>query len=221
MGLKRYRATGMKVLSSLLLFAGTAAASDSSAQRLAVVVPAHAGDLSRAVSALDRWPRECSPVTKDNVDLVLYYAEGEDDSGPTAALDEITTSAGRCFSNTRLVYANLNEEVSAQDNRARDIHAPGQEQARTGELKGDWPHCLDPVCAAGARPCSRFCHDDRMRSFHICSENFQAFFATEAAYSSSTPKVAPPCSMFLSSSPRCASRRTAIIVKIRAPQVYV
>ncbi len=144
MGLKRYRPTAMNALSSLLLLAGTAGASDSSAQRLAVVVPAHAGDLSRAVSSLDRWPQECSPVTQDNVDLVLYYAEGEEDSGPSTALDAITASAGRCFSNTRLIYANLNEEVSPRvRTAARETHAPwARKQTRTGELKGDWSAAL-------------------------------------------------------------------------------
>ena len=121
MGLKRHRPTAMNLLSSLALLAGTAAAAadESASQRLAVIVPAHAGDLSRAVSALDRWPQACSPVTQQNVDLVLYYAEGEDDSGPSEALEGIAAGAGRCFESTKLVYANLNEEVSLRKSAIR------------------------------------------------------------------------------------------------------
>ena len=85
--------------------------SESSQQRLGVIVPAHRGDLDRAVSSLDRWPKKCSPVTQENVNLVLYYAEGKDDPAAAAALPTITDSAGRCFANTRLVYANLAEDV--------------------------------------------------------------------------------------------------------------
>lgn len=81
-------------------------------QHLAVVVPVYRGDLSRAVSSLDRWPSACSPLTERNADLVLYYAEGEEDA-PTvnAAVETITETAGSCFANTRLVYAHLSEEV--------------------------------------------------------------------------------------------------------------
>lgn len=82
-------------------------------ERLAVVVPAYRGDLSKAVSSLERWPTSCSPVTLSNMDLVLYYAEGEEDSSTVAeAVDIISVSAGRCFSTTRVVYARLDEEVS-------------------------------------------------------------------------------------------------------------
>lgn len=102
----------LRALSCLALASwAVASASASEAQRLAVVVPAHAGDLPRAVSALDRWPTTCSPVTKENVDLVLYYAEGEDDPEPATALETISSTAGRCFANTKLVYANLDAEV--------------------------------------------------------------------------------------------------------------
>lgn len=81
-------------------------------QRLAVVVPAYVGDLDRAVSSLGRWPSTCSPITQQNVDLVLYYAEGEEDAAAVdAAAAVIAETAGRCFSNTRTVYAHLSEEV--------------------------------------------------------------------------------------------------------------
>lgn len=112
MNLKRGRPTAIHALSCLFLAGSAAAASSSgSPSRLAVVVPAHAGDLPRAVSALDRWPKTCSPVTEADVDLVLYYAEGEDDTEPLAALDAIASTAGRCFGTTKLVYANLTPEV--------------------------------------------------------------------------------------------------------------
>lgn len=82
-------------------------------QHLAVVVPVYRGDLSRAVSSLDRWPSTCSPLTERNADLVLYYAEGEEDAPTvTAAVETIKETAGRCFAQTRLVYAHLSVEVS-------------------------------------------------------------------------------------------------------------
>lgn len=81
-------------------------------QRLAVVVPAYKGDLDRAVASLGRWPTDCSSVTQQNVDLVLYYAEGEEDAASVdAATTALAESAGRCFSKTLTVYAHLNEEV--------------------------------------------------------------------------------------------------------------
>lgn len=112
MGLKRGRPAAVRALSCVFL-AGSAVASPEP-QRLAVVVPAHAGDLPRAVSALDRWPKTCSPVTEESVDLVLYYAEGEDDMEPLVALDAIASTAGACFANTKLVYANLTPEVRGE-----------------------------------------------------------------------------------------------------------
>ena len=82
-------------------------------QHLAIVVPVYRGDLSRAVSSLDRWPSTCSPLTKQNADLVLYYAEGEEDAPAVpSALETISETAGRCFAQTRLVYAHLSEDVS-------------------------------------------------------------------------------------------------------------
>lgn len=81
-------------------------------QHLGVIVPVYEGDLSRAVSSLERWPSTCSPLTKKNADLVLYYAEGEEDSpAVTAAVETMRYTAGRCFAETRLVYAQLSDEV--------------------------------------------------------------------------------------------------------------
>eukprot|EP00752_Nemacystus_decipiens_P007288 g6521.t1 len=85
-----------------------------SQQRLAVVVPAYVGDLDRAVSSLGRWPSSCSPITQQNVDLVLYYAEGEEDAAAVdAAAAAVAQTAGRCFSKTLTVYAHLSEEEDA------------------------------------------------------------------------------------------------------------
>ena len=44
--------------------------------------------------------------------MVLYYAEGEEDSAAVeAAFDVIAASAGRCFSKTKTVFAHLEKEV--------------------------------------------------------------------------------------------------------------
>lgn len=85
-------------------------------ERLAVVVPAYKGDLDRAVASLERWPTSCSPLTLQNVDLVLYYAEGETDrEAVEAASRAIAATAGNCFANLRTVYANLQEQVNERE----------------------------------------------------------------------------------------------------------
>lgn len=83
-------------------------------QRLAIVVPAYrGGDLARAASSLERWPTHCSPITLQNVDVVLYYADGEEDaSDVVTAAETVAESAGRCFSKIRAVSVRLDEEVS-------------------------------------------------------------------------------------------------------------
>ena len=79
---------------------------------LAVVVPTHRGELPRVASSLQQWPSSCSPVTKRSVDLVLYYAEGDEDSEAAKEVVEVTTAtAGLCFATTRVVYAYLDDEV--------------------------------------------------------------------------------------------------------------
>lgn len=82
---------------------------------LAVVVPAHRGDLDLAVHSITNWPLQarCSPLTEQNVDLVLYYAGSseEDDEAVSAAADTIAKTAGRCFANTRTVFAELEKKV--------------------------------------------------------------------------------------------------------------
>lgn len=84
-------------------------------RRLAVVVPAHGGDLRRALASLARWPKACSPVTLRHVELVLYYAGAEDDSGwSDDVLPELEQTGGRCFARTSVVFGNLTDEVRMQ-----------------------------------------------------------------------------------------------------------
>ena len=81
---------------------------------LAVVVPAHRGDLELAVHSMTNWPCTRSLLTEQNVDLVLYYAgssEEDDDEAVSAAADTIAKTAGRCFANTRTVFAELEQKV--------------------------------------------------------------------------------------------------------------
>lgn len=79
-------------------------------ERLAVIVPAHRGDLAKALSSLAKWPSTCHPSTLWNADLVLYYAGGEEDD-VSAVLPSLSKTGGRCFAETRLVLANLKDEV--------------------------------------------------------------------------------------------------------------
>lgn len=130
MGLKRGRSHGSVMRAFLTVWSGLALAavatasasasrgSGSDGRTLGVMVPAHRGDLAKAMSSLERWPSdECSDITKKNVDLVLYYAEGETDTDAAKAVTAIAATAGRCFANTRIVYANLREEVRGMTNR--------------------------------------------------------------------------------------------------------
>lgn len=86
----------------------------TSQQRLAVVVPAHRGDLDRALASLSRWPNACSEVTLSSVDLILYYA-GDVDDKSSQILPSLSYTGGRCFSNTQVVYANLTAEVRKEN----------------------------------------------------------------------------------------------------------
>lgn len=83
-------------------------------ERLAVVVPFHRGDLDLAVQSITNWPEpaSCSPLTEQNMDLVLYYGGGQEDyDAVSAAADTIQTSAGRCFASTRTIFADLEKKV--------------------------------------------------------------------------------------------------------------
>lgn len=88
--------------------------------RLAVVVPAHKGDLHQALESLQRWPTACSAVAKAKMDLVLYKAEGEDAESSASILPALDSTAGRCFANTKVVYANLRDEVRKRDGREEE-----------------------------------------------------------------------------------------------------
>lgn len=85
--------------------------------RLAVVVPCYDGDLRRALSSMERWPRNCSPVTLYS-DLLLYKAEGDEESAKKI-LPILQQTAGQCFANTTIVYGHLAEEVSQFKLRGR------------------------------------------------------------------------------------------------------
>lgn len=84
---------------------------DSASGRLAVVVPAWRGDVDRALAAVARWPPVCSAVTLSRVELVLYMAEGEEESSAAVLLPALERTAGRCFAQTKVVYAHLREQV--------------------------------------------------------------------------------------------------------------
>lgn len=85
----------------------------TSSQRLAVVIPSYRGDPYRTVASFERWPTECSPVTLEKMDIVLYYAKGEEDNlSVIPAVKAISATAGRCLGKTRTLYANLDKEVS-------------------------------------------------------------------------------------------------------------
>ncbi len=119
---------------------------DEPQHRLAVVVPTYRGDLDRAVASLERWPTACSPLTLQNVDLVLYYAEGEEDRiAVQAAADAVAESAGRCFADLRTVYAHLEEEVrrwsSGVWSLARGICKPAATLC-SHRVPSTWRFCL-------------------------------------------------------------------------------
>lgn len=80
-------------------------------KRLAVVVPAYAGDLDKALASLAKWPQTCHRLTQQNSDLLLYYAGG-DDGHVNSVGPSLAETGGRCFANTRIILANLTKEVS-------------------------------------------------------------------------------------------------------------
>lgn len=79
--------------------------------RLAVIVPAHEGDLHQALASLELWPTACSAVTREHMDLVLYKAESGSAEASASILQALDSTAGKCFAHTKVVYANLREEV--------------------------------------------------------------------------------------------------------------
>lgn len=101
-------AAGAAAPATLVAGAKTRAADE----RLAVVVPCYEGDLERALASVARWPQACSPVTLSSVDLILYKAEGDEESAKTI-LPALEQTAGRCFADTKIVYGHLRDEVSS------------------------------------------------------------------------------------------------------------
>lgn len=93
------------------LDSGLVHGSTANGERLAVVVPVHEGDISRALSSLERWPSACSSITLSNVDLVLYKAEAPDGTSGSI-LSALRRAAGGCFAHTKVVYGDLGDEVS-------------------------------------------------------------------------------------------------------------
>ena len=89
---------------------GGVSRAEESGKRLAVIVPSHRGDLGKALGSLARWPSTCHPSTRRKTDLVLYYAGGEEDN-VSLVLPALKETGGRCFAETRLVLANLRDEV--------------------------------------------------------------------------------------------------------------
>lgn len=88
---------------------------DSMAPRklLAVVVPTHAGDLKEAVVALSGWVNYCSAITLSRMHLVVYYAGNAGDGvWSEEVLPTVTQTAGRCFEHTRVIFADLDQEVT-------------------------------------------------------------------------------------------------------------
>lgn len=80
---------------------------------LAVVVPTHAGDLEDAVVALSKWPNICSAITRHRMQLVLYYSGGKEDKAwSEGIIDAVEQTGGRCFQRTRVVFAQLDDEVT-------------------------------------------------------------------------------------------------------------
>jgi len=111
----RHRGHAM-LRNACLVFGATALHLAASDELLAVVVFADKGDLELATQSIKRWPmpEACSSLTEQNVDLVLYYAGGEEDKeAVSAAADTIAKSGRRCFANTRTMFAELEKKVRA------------------------------------------------------------------------------------------------------------
>lgn len=127
-------------------------------QRLAVVVPAHSGDLYRALASLSKWPTKCSPVTRAHVDLVLYKAEAEDELS-FGALRLLENTAGICFANTKIVHGALTKEVRIKlcvlCHRNLFLPPPGSLRSALSTLQDHHPHRLPAYysCRAG---CSEY-----------------------------------------------------------------
>lgn len=79
--------------------------------RLAVVVPVYEGDLDKSLKSMALWPKVCHEETLSKVDLVLYKAEREDEGTRESLPRALEETAGECFAETKVVYANLKDEV--------------------------------------------------------------------------------------------------------------
>lgn len=82
-------------------------------RKLGVVVPTHPGDLEEAVEALSSWPNVCSAVSLHRMELVLYYSGRRGDGvWSEQAISTVKKTGGRCFERTKVVFADLDKEVT-------------------------------------------------------------------------------------------------------------
>lgn len=96
-------------------FEQTAALGAVELPRLAVLVPVYKHDVDKALASLALWPTVCWPESLSSMDLVLYKAEGEDEETSLSLAKSLEATGGKCFANTKVVYANMDEKVSRYD----------------------------------------------------------------------------------------------------------
>lgn len=91
-------------------------------RKMAIVVPMYAGDLEEAVVALSAWPNTCSTQSLQYMELVVYFAGGEnEEKWSDDVLLAVEETGGRCFLRTRAVFAHLEEKV-----RLSEMKVPAQ-----------------------------------------------------------------------------------------------
>lgn len=81
--------------------------------RLVVITPFHGGDVDDLKESLSvGWYHRCrhNEAAKRNIDLVLYYAGGEDKHSLGAWETVLPALTGRCFRNVKLAFAWLTDE---------------------------------------------------------------------------------------------------------------
>ena len=83
-----------------------------SSHRLAVVVPTHLGQYSRTLASLSRWPSQSCSAKSRHMELVLYFADNAEGANwSDEDLSLLTATAGTCFDQTSVIFANLSPEV--------------------------------------------------------------------------------------------------------------
>lgn len=76
-----------------------------------MVVPVYDGDLEKSLESMALWPKVCHQETLSKVELVLYKAEREEEGTRESLQKALEETAGECFAETKIVYANLKDEV--------------------------------------------------------------------------------------------------------------